>query len=384
MENVKKYLQAWSLSHLIAKFEEEAIDDDTFSKINTDSQDFKELIAKYGDRIKFKEGFRQLYNRIDEENVITDNNCLETIVVKTNDAPSDTSVYKETQEPIPSTSKGTCSTVYRVDDNLPLDIVPVPYKRCDSFLEKLPNLEVTYELDLKKFLQNSIKGRNILAQKNHLTPQLRDDLVALLNDHDLLQDINSYIPTRRLLQLARLIKQEFPNEDISTYYIPYVRQNKKTVQCMRGKLVDRYHNQRKKLKKSGVLTTACPSSSLEVHETVEIASSQDYEDDVEDFCCWLRYNTEPWPEVLAKWKATTCVRIPRYNQNTTTTIQEYFQEYKILEKSLGYQLLEIDFNYLYPKKSEIFFAEIHKKKTYYITIGPIPRRTDSTFSGSKH
>ncbi|XP_063920749.1 uncharacterized protein LOC135135583 [Zophobas morio] len=131
---------------------------------------------------------------------------------------------------------------------------------------------------------------------------------------------------------------------------------------MRGKLVDRYHNQRKKLKKSGVLTTACPSSSLEVHETVEIASSQDYEDDVEDFCCWLRYNTEPWPEVLAKWKATTCVRIPRYNQNTTTTIQEYFQEYKILEKSLGYQLLEIDFNYLYPKKSEIFFAEIHKKK----------------------
>ncbi|KAJ3644160.1 hypothetical protein Zmor_026832 [Zophobas morio] len=220
--------------------EEEAIDDDTFSKINTDSQDFKELIAKYGDRIKFKEGFRQLYNRIDEENVITDNNCLETIVVKTNDAPNDTSVYKETQEPIPSTSKGTCSTVYRVDDNLPL---------------------------------------------------------------------------------ARLIKQEFPNEDISTYYIPYVRQNKKTVQCMRGKLVDRYHNQRKKLKKSGVLTTACPSSSLEVHETVEIASTQDYEDDVEDFCCWLRYNTEPWPEVLAKWKATTC-GIPRKAKKDVATTEE--------------------------------------------------------------
>lgn len=71
-----------------------------------------------------------------------------------------------------------------------------------------------------------------------------------------------------------------------------------------------------------------------------------YSEDTSEALQWLKNNSEPFTEVVEKWKATYIKR----NEELPPTIVEYFGFYPGLRHPLGYLLLEEDFKVSHPDK----------------------------------
>ncbi|XP_063391922.1 uncharacterized protein LOC134677386 isoform X3 [Cydia fagiglandana] len=136
-----------------------------------------------------------------------------------------------------------------------------------------------------------------------------------------------------------------------TYYIPGLKYNNK-YRPAKGKLIDRYNNQRRLLKREGVLGR---KRKLQI-ENIDQEHSADIEED-EETVIWLQYNKEPFQEVKDKWLQTRKYRIQTDYKNSTKNLQDILKKYPLLKQSFGFQLIELDFEYSHPKRGISLFVK---------------------------
>lgn len=246
--------------------------------------------------------------------------------------------------------------------NEPLADVPVPYKSQKAFSVK--NIEeinlidepLTYNLDLKKLLEESAEGRYILESSGNFDEKIRNSLATIIINNELKHDITSLIPTDRFKQLARLIKRLFPHENIGVYYTPFYRdKDGKFRRCARGKLFDKYHNLRRKFRSINKENQLNASNSNAKLNDSECDNNSDTENS--EILSWLEFNSEPWTEVLQKWKSTTKIRQRILEKDFSENVDGYLKKFSCFFKPLGFTLIEVDFNNLYEDYTNKFFYE---------------------------
>ncbi|XP_071569526.1 uncharacterized protein [Temnothorax nylanderi] len=65
---------------------------------------------------------------------------------------------------------------------------------------------------------------------------------------------------------------------------------------------------------------------------------------------WLKSYTEPWTEVLERWKKTAPNRIAQFTKRKDLSITNILTEWPLFKHPLGYSLISIDFTVLFPEK----------------------------------
>ncbi|XP_077280586.1 uncharacterized protein LOC143907596 isoform X3 [Temnothorax americanus] len=364
MENL---LVKWGLKNLIAIFKENDITLENITDITNDH--LKELKVSIGHRIIFKNKI-QLYKenkeagekiaekkiaekkiaeeKITEEKIVEEKdlqvinkdvlqNILNMDVIFQDVHQSDNTKSSDTENPKATTSNETN------EDNENLILIDT--------INVLSNVECSHFLnfDLKNLLISSPYGNSILKyyQKNNLlTFSLRAKLVNIIVRH-----LYTYIIKHRLTHsqfqlITSKILSLFPNECGSTYYIPAVPKNLSPTGrpvMAREKLVDKCRNM---LYTSDdiqyVRKRKCQSENSD--EVEEIILDQDIKSDVS----WLKYNIEPWDEVIEKWRRTFEVR----KNSKTTNFNAFLKEWAPLKhKDKAECLINIDFDLLFPDKN---------------------------------
>lgn len=228
------------------------------------------------------------------------------------------------------------------------------------------------KFDLRALLQETLAGREILNSKQ-LNPELRNKLTSILINHEL--NKSETISTQKFIELARHIKQVFPEENIATYYTPFTKMNNIIRRLARGKLIDKYHNLRKRFKKVGLFPSNLDKSTEENLQNQAATKEEDVEL-VEEQLIWLKNNNNAWPLVIENWAATTFRRMNLYNNNNWT-ITEYLNTYRALKQPLGYGLYEIDFQNLYPEKCNMLYGTISKLKQKIFTFAESSKKHDA-------
>ncbi|CAG9791625.1 unnamed protein product [Diatraea saccharalis] len=150
-----------------------------------------------------------------------------------------------------------------------------------------------------------------------------------------------------ILYMARQIKDIFKKENISTYFIPYTHNKKlKIKRCAKGKLYDCLNNRKREYRaaKKKIICSNNMELEIAVGET-SLIDTENIHKDLE----WLRKSSEPWKIAEEKWKNTSKIRL---EESKNITVSDYMNEYPVLKKPTGYQLLLIDFETLYPDKSQ--------------------------------
>ncbi|CAH1111179.1 unnamed protein product [Psylliodes chrysocephalus] len=271
--------------------------------------------------------------------IITTSNTLSVVPSESDNSfsllDSATSVNMEsTMEPPPSTSDSS-SVVYNVifneePNNELKEAYEVSSQRQMSFCGKSyleNNLALhTYNLDLKRYLEQTVHGQYILQmfqKEKKLNKKCRDLLVDILIN-GAIQQGTSLLPTDFQL-LSEKICQLFSNESKDTYYIPRVtlkRTLKNKAINPKGKLIDKYRNLKKKL---------CIKDGKE-NESQK--ASADLTSDVTDSLEWLKNWSEPWDLVLGHWKKT----FPLRRMSTVVTVQHFLEEWTILKNKKSFEL----------------------------------------------
>lgn len=149
---------------------------------------------------------------------------------------------------------------------------------------------------------------------------------------------------------TKLIKELFPGERTTTYYIPACTTASGVVLQARGKLVHQVLNKRRRLQQLGCLTTKkrkreespgpCSSNPRQLPSIID--TSNVLNENVEEDLLWLQNSTEPWNLVEKKWKLTVNQRIINLrDKDKNFTIESYINNYPALKKPQGYTLVSV-------------------------------------------
>ncbi|GBL80863.1 hypothetical protein AVEN_149117-1, partial [Araneus ventricosus] len=116
--------------------------------------------------------------------------------------------------------------------------------------------KLDYEV-LEKNLKENVFGRSIISfygETGYLDRRNRNKLAKLIISLELENNLDKRITSERFLQLREAIVKIFPTETKETWYTPYQNvENSRKINA-KGKLIDLYHNNRKNLIKSGIIT----------------------------------------------------------------------------------------------------------------------------------
>ncbi|XP_055701683.1 uncharacterized protein LOC129800961 [Phlebotomus papatasi] len=140
------------------------------------------------------------------------------------------------------------------------------------------------------------------------------------------------ITTQRFKELVSQLLEIFPTEKGLLYYGPY---DSTTKQNASGKLWESFCYLKKKLKASRNSSSFIPLKTIQEDIKLDL-----------DF---LQKNFEPLDEIKAAWLRTVETR-----KDESLEIHEYFKKYPVVTGKIGPELINIDFQSLYPGKDEAF------------------------------
>ncbi|XP_047984445.1 uncharacterized protein LOC125224968 [Leguminivora glycinivorella] len=208
------------------------------------------------------------------------------------------------------------------------------------------------QIDLKDILKTTSFGELCLASPDKpLNNAARNQIVRIIVEYH----IKRYkrMTSQDFDTLSNQIVKLFPSEYKETYYIP-------------TKLPTRYRNQIRVLRKAGVkpLPTSSDNSSDTNDDNIPGSSAAGISPEVaEEYKLWLKFNKEPWTDILDKWNQTRKYRLA-YIAEERYTILDILTEWPSLKMSLGYKLVEADFDAMHPhcelnlfKKWPLFMAK---------------------------
>jgi hypothetical protein len=206
---------------------------------------------------------------------------------------------------------------------------------------------------LENVLRKSLEASSLLLYKGGTLDgdAARNLLVSIIATEILNEHTNSPIVGSIYFKWANLIKELFPGERITTYYIPACTTASGANLQAGGKLVAKVLNKRRRLQQLGALTTKRKRSRNESFDVTSPSTrpkpdSIEIEtlfEDVEDDLQWLRNSSEPWSLVEMKWTRTfQHRRRVLLGNDKDQTLESYTTEYPALKKPHGYTLVRFD------------------------------------------
>ncbi|XP_031327937.1 uncharacterized protein LOC116159147 [Photinus pyralis] len=194
----------------------------------------------------------------------------------------------------------------------------------------------------------------------------------------IIKHIYTYIITNRLRhdeynRLTAKIIDLFPNETTGTYYVPAIRERDSSINrsiMAKGKLVDKVKNlirvcdeaipKRRRKNNDAAPHSTSTNSETNNNNDEPLESNGDY--------AWLKFNTEPWSDVLVKWENTFHLR-QAVRGVSGGNVADVFMLWSILKDLRSDTLINSDFNQLYDGKGlklfmnwDQFFAKIQEVK----------------------
>ncbi|XP_051174558.1 uncharacterized protein LOC127290173 [Leptopilina boulardi] len=336
---VRQVLIKWRMEKYIPLFEEEEIDEESFRVLTPAS--IERLFVKIGPRDKFLANWKREFGSSD-------------------------SIFSNVEV---SCSENSSNTVEDFDERI-LRLQSANHDLASS--EADPSLK--NEIDIYAVLKNVIEGRAAIKyykEKKTLTNEHRLNVADIIIRNELKEENEFCINSKRLIYLASRIVETFPNESTSTYYIPFTIHSvtRKPI-LARGKLHAKYYLLREKLKKAGEVLgnernyqkskkVDLPEPRdliLATHEQLALLEGAD-DHELRDLSLWLETHTIPRAEVLKKWIQTSKYRIQKLASDASITNRMYMNMYKILQQPSGYELIEADFELMYPNQSHILISE---------------------------
>ncbi|XP_017490673.1 PREDICTED: uncharacterized protein LOC108378873 [Rhagoletis zephyria] len=200
--------------------------------------------------------------------------------------------------------------------------------------------------NLKLILNATERGQSIFKQyreKTVLSDVSRDILVNTIVDHFSARSVP--MTMKDIITFSEQITILFPNEDMRYYC------NRRNGKNPTGKLYDKATNIRRKIKKETGALSVAPKCQPTQSSLSEQASNTD-ENDLA-MKNWLCHNVEPWGDVVEKWTNTVKLR-------TAEILNEHaniLTNWPLLKHSLGYTLVEIDFEAKFPNCSQNLLNE---------------------------
>ncbi|XP_043483962.1 uncharacterized protein LOC122512279 [Leptopilina heterotoma] len=336
---VRRVLSKWKMEKYIPLFEEEEIDEESFRVLTPVS--IERLFVKIGPRDKFLANWKREFGSSE---------------------PMFSSVEV-------SCSENSSNAVEDIDERI---------LRLQSANNDLSSSEadplLKNEVDVYAILKNVIEGRAAVKyykEKKTLTNEHRLNVADIIIRHELKEENEFCINSKRLIYLASRIVETFPNESTSTYYIPFTIHSvtRKPI-LARGKLHAKYYLLREKLKKAGEVLgnernyqkskkVDLPEPRdliLATHEQLALLEGAD-DHELRELSLWLETHTVPWVEVMKKWIQTSKYRIQKLASDASITNRMYMNMYKSLQLPIGYELIEADFELIYPNQTNIITSE---------------------------
>lgn len=189
-------------------------------------------------------------------------------------------------------------------------------------------------------------AENILDKKG------RNKIAALIIQFELNKDPDW--KATNLLERAQDIRALFPNERVSTYYIPYLKYgNDKT--SAKGKLVHTYYNKRRNYLKAGLLVKYRSRSTTPVcspsYTSTGIDRSDEDDERIEEALMHLRTHADQWELIEIDWEKTAKKRLKEIASADGPTIQAYMDEFPPLRRNNGYLLVSSTYLYIITRNS---------------------------------
>ncbi|KAE9530469.1 hypothetical protein AGLY_010931 [Aphis glycines] len=200
---------------------------------------------------------------------------------------------------------------------------------------------------------NAIEAKNLkdILIKYH-------DGTVILENYEIHNELNSSMRNKlnTLKNLSQAIALLFPNESKETYYTPYKKVSNKLTPA-RGKLWDKYCNMRREIRNN----TKLQSDSIISQDELSLNNKCTTLDKLfEEDIIWLKSNTAPWDLVNIKWKNTFQIRFNSLINGVENN--SYLTDYPALKSSLGFTLIELDFEVLYPGKNLVLYNKFEVLK----------------------
>ncbi|KAL4703435.1 hypothetical protein ACJJTC_008154, partial [Scirpophaga incertulas] len=201
---------------------------------------------------------------------------------------------------------------------------------------------------------------SVPEQVPDLDISLSDILIAPQFQNFDLKTLLETSPLRRLTYddytvLSGKIITLFPKESAATYFTRPIKKSDsfigKSVPA-KGKLIDRVRNL---LFQSGERKRKCSTNNTENIEIkrkriINEAQISSITEVNPEHVTWLQQNQHPWEEVVEKWRATASFRHEKEYDN----VAHFIQEWSILNNPKAVQLIDEDFNILFPGRQDCF------------------------------
>lgn len=336
---VRHVLSKWRMDKYIPLFEEEEIDEESFRVLTPAS--IERLFVKIGPRDKFLANWKREFGSSD-------------------------ALYANVEV---ACSENNSNAIEDIDERI-LRLQSANHDLSPPEADPL----LKHEINIYGILRNVIEGRAAIKyykEKKTLTNEHRLNVADIIIRHELKEENEFCINSKRLIYLASRIVETFPNESTSTYYIPFTIHSvtRKPI-LARGKLHAKYYLLREKLKKSGEVLgnernyqktkkVDLPEPRdliLATHEQLALLEGAD-DVELQESCVWLETHTTPWADVLKKWIQTSKYRIQKLASDASITNSMYLNMFKVLQQPLGYELIEADFELIYPNQSTVLISE---------------------------
>ncbi|GBP51744.1 Zinc finger BED domain-containing protein 4 [Eumeta japonica] len=334
MEEVNELLKTWELDDLIPVFNKQQITIQALSALTDD--DIKEMIPLTGPRSLFKRCWRAW--KAEFSCTLFDLSLFDADSLETNK-----------------------------------DIIVVPHSSVKEKENQPPVVHIHNEgsssqcLILENLLKESLDSASLLTFKGRCLAgdSARNLLAGVIGKAILTENKGLPITGATYYKWANHIKELFPGERTTTYYIPACTTANGIVLQAKGKLVHQVLNKRRRLQNLGALPKAkrklsreeSPACSLESNQSPRplpnIFSDEEENENIENDIQWLENSSEPWSIVEEKWENTFKIRTRAfYDTKTNEAIETYFEKYPSLKKPQGYSLLVI--------KDALFSEERHE------------------------
>ncbi|XP_031359189.1 uncharacterized protein LOC116182757 [Photinus pyralis] len=331
------FLQCNDLEGLAPLLQKHGVDLDTAVKLSR--EEIKELIPYVGLRSRFCRALKSMEQpQSSSESSVSSVTPTMILDWNTND-DGDTTLIDDPQSSVPSTSSSIPSTS---SDVRIIEVIPVEDTDITTEGFQASTQSTLPEFDLKTLLDCTPLGSTIIAyyEKNQM---LNNSKRSLLVDI-ICKKIFHFAQKNRVCHsdyniLTAKIITLFPKELSGTYYVPAISKkhsvtNKPIV--AKGKLVDKVRN----LLRLNRQINANSSKTLETTTALKLDES------LRKVKIWLQTRKEPWDEVVTNWKSTMELR----RQSTSKTASEFFKDWPILQDSRSTQLIDIDFDVMFPTK----------------------------------
>lgn len=218
------------------------------------------------------------------------------------------------------------------------------------------------EFNLEEILKKTVSGEDIIKkykEKQILTDADQNTISRVIVDYFQLHNIK--MDPKVMAKVAKDIKVIFPNEIESTYYIPRNKGKNPS-----GKIYDRYFNSGYKRKK--LLTSSSKKStgilmSREANESSDNIQSVDSKEFLNKKK-FLLFNIPS--NIIQIWKETSQLRM----QENKYPLNDFIKQWPRYKDSNGDELIDIDFETMYPGKGHKLFEKIEEfetklNKTFY-------------------